>query len=172
MKRIITALACLLFIATHAAGQSESQATNGESLKGLKGLALSIMLNSGGVLDEGQRLAAMKLLQGDAEAKFQKAGIPLLKFAQEIEREPGSPQFLLTITADKPNGHNYPVATISRLVQDVRLSRDPSIRISVTTWTSFSIGGGYEVTDTEKLRQQIGYEIDHFIQAYLEANPK
>ena len=172
MKRIVTALACLLFVATHAAAQSESQSTKGESLRGLKGVAVSIMLNRGGVLDEVQRLAAMKLLQGDAEAKFQKAGIPLLKFAQEVEREPGSPQFLLWITADKPNGHNYPVAIEARLVQNVQLSRDPSIQMSVTTWTTFGVGGGYEVTDTGKLREQVDYVVDHFIKAYLEANPK
>ena len=52
MKRIITALACLLFVVTYAAAQSESTAANWESLRGLKGVAVSIMLNRGDVLDE------------------------------------------------------------------------------------------------------------------------
>jgi hypothetical protein len=170
MKKTMAALACLLFIATHVAAQSESQATNGESLRGLKGVALSVLLNRGDALDETQRLETLKLLQDDAKVRFQKAGIPLLEFAQEIEREPGSPRFLVLITLNQPNGHTYPVVTESRLVQDVRLSRDPSTQISVTTWVSHSIGGGYEVTDREKLRQQVGGEVDHFIKAYQEAN--
>ena len=170
MNKMMIVLACLLLTATHVAAQSESQATNGESLKGLKGVALYIIVNRGGALDEADRPALQKMLQSDAKARFQKAGIPVLEFAQEIERAPGSPQFLLTITMDKPNGHNYPVVTESRLVQNVRLSRDPSIQISVTTWKSYSIGGGYEITDREKVREQVGGEVDHFIKAYLEAN--
>jgi hypothetical protein len=173
MKKIIIALTCLLFVSAYAAAQSESTAANWESLRGLKGVAVSVVINNrSNVLDEAQRLALTKLLQGDAEAKFQEVGIPLLKFAQEIEQEPGSPHFLLAVILDKPNGNNYPVVTESRLVQDARLSRDPAIQISVTTWTAYSVGAGYEATNTEKVRQQVGHEVDHFIKAYLKANPR
>jgi len=173
MKRIIIALACLLFVAAHAAAQSESTAANWRSLRGLKGVAVSVVINNrSNVLDETQRLALTRLLQGDAEARLQKAGISLLKFAQEIEQEPGSPRFLLTVIVDKPNGNNYPVVTESRLVQDVRLSRDPATQISVTTWTASTFGAGFEATDTESVHHQAGSEVDHFIKVYLEANPK
>lgn len=173
MKRIIIALACLLFVAAHAAAQSESTSANWESLRGLKGVAVSVVIgNRSNVLEEAQRLALTKLLQNDAEARLQKAGIPLLKFAHEVEREPGSPRFMLSVIVDKPNGYNYPVFTQSRLVQDVRLSRDPATQISVTTWTAYTVGAGFEATDTEKVRQQADSEVDHFIKEYLEANPK
>ena len=171
MKKMIPALACLLLTSIQASAQSESQSMNWESLRGLKGVAVSVMVNRGDAMDEAQRLAASKVLQAEAEARFQKAGIPLLKYAQEVEEAPGSPRFLHTITLNKADGHARPVATESKLVQNVRLSRDPSVEISVTTWASWGVGGGYEVTDVEKLREQIGYEVDHFIRAYLKANP-
>jgi hypothetical protein len=171
MKTMTFALVCLLLTVANVSAQSESQTTNVDSLAGLKGLALSIVINRGDALDETQRTAVSKLLQDDAKARFQKAGIRLLEFAQEIEREPGSPHFMIHITLHTPNEQTYPVRTESRLVQNVRLSRDPSMQISVTTWTNYSIGGGYEVTDTEKLRQQVSGEVDQFIKAYLSVNP-
>ena len=171
MKKIVLALACLLIAASHVSAQSESQAMNVDSLAGLKGISLTVMFGRADALDEAKRPAVLKLLQSDARERFKKAGIPLLEYAQEIENEPGSPRFMVIIILDKPNGHVYPVVVESKLVQDVRLSRDPSIQASVTTWTSYSIGGGYEITDTESLRRQIGGDVDHFIQAYRSVNP-
>ncbi len=171
MKKMVIALACLFFIVTAVAAQSESQAINVESLRGLKGLAFSVVINRGGPLDETQRFEILNFLQEDAKVRFQKARIPILKFAQEIEREPGSPRFLMIIKLDQPNGPSYPVVTESKLVQNVRLSRDPSNEIGVTTWVAHSFGGGYEVTDREELREQVGGEVDRFIRAYVEVNP-
>jgi hypothetical protein len=172
MKKMVIALACLLFLTTHVVAQSESQATDEESLRGLKGVALSIMLTRGGALDETQRVATLKLLQDDAKVRFQKAGILLLEFTQGVKQEPDSPRLLITVTMEKRNGHSYQVVSQSKLVQNVRLSRDPSIQINVTTWTAFSVGDGYDITDRENLRQQVGNDVAHFIKAYLEVNPK
>ena len=120
-------------------------------------------------MDAEQRPTVLKMLQGEAEAKFTKAGIPLLKYAQEIEDTPGSPHFYVLITLDKPNGHVFPVVVQSRLFQKARLSRDPSFEYSVSTWESHSIGD-YDIKDLNMLRMQVGNDVDGFIKAYLIAN--
>lgn len=76
-------------------------------------------------MDEAQKPMVLKRLQDDARAKFQRAGIPLLENANEVENAAVSPHFLVVITMDIPNGHVFPVVTQSRLLQKVRLSLDP-----------------------------------------------
>jgi len=168
---VLALLGCLLLTTTIVSAQTKAQLRDSESLRGLKGLRLVIGFGRAEAMDEAQRPVVLKLLQSDAKAKFLKAGIPLLEFAQDIENAPGSPQFFVTITMDKPNGHVYPVVTYSRLVQKARLSSDPSIELIVSTWETQGIGV-YELTNVEMLRRQVGFDIDLFIESYLEANPK
>jgi len=171
MGKTVVALACLLLTSTFVSSQTTAQSRGPESLRGLKGVRLVIGFGRAEAMDEAQRSVVLKLLQSDAKSKFLKAGIPLLEFAQDIENAPGSPQFFVTITMDKPNGYVYPVVTHSRLVQKARLSSDPSIELMVSTWETHGIGV-YELTNVEMLRRQVGTDIDQFIESYMTANPK
>jgi len=170
MRAIIGALACVFLTITYAQAQSKAQSKDPESLRGLKGVRLTISFGRADGLDAERRPAVLKALQDDAEAKFIEAGIPLLKFAQEIENAPGSPHFRTIVTLDRPNGYVFPVVTESRLFQKARLSRDPSVELFVSTWESHSVGA-YDVKDLDMLRMQVGREVDGFIKAYLIANP-
>lgn len=171
MRKTIVALGCLLITTAYVSAQTKAQSRDPESLRGLKGIALTINFGRAEALDAAQRPIVLNLLRSDARAKFQKAGIPLLEFAQAIEKAPGSPRLYVTITMDKPNGHVYPVVTHSRLLQKARLSSDPSIELSVSTWETHSVGV-YELTDLEMLRQQVGMEVGQFIASFLAANSK
>ena len=171
MKRIAIVIACTLLTVVYIPEHSKAQSRDSESLKGLKGVRLTVMFGRAKAMDEAQKPMVLKLLQDDAKAKFQKAGIPLLVFADEVENAPGSPHFIVTITMDIPNGHVFPVVTKSRLLQKVRLSRDASIEMSVCTWETNGVGE-YELTNLQMLRRQVGTEVDQFIEAYLAANPK
>jgi hypothetical protein len=165
MKKTVLGLALLLIALTPALAQSR----RAENLRGLKGVRLVIMFGRADAMEEGQRPAVLKLLEGDAKAKFKKAGIPLLQFANEIE-EAGSPQLIVTITLDKPNGNVYPLVTDMRLLQKVRLVRDPSIEADVPTWQTHGVGApGFTV---QMIRTQIASEIDQFLEDYTAANPK
>ncbi|HEY0324077.1 MAG TPA: hypothetical protein VGC66_24230 [Pyrinomonadaceae bacterium] len=165
MKTTVLSLALLLMASTAAIAQSRQS----ENLCGLKGVRLVIMFGRADAMDKAQQPAVLKLLEADAKAKFQKAGIPLLQFANEIE-EAGSPQLIVTITLDKPNGFVYPLVTDMKLLQRVRLARDPSIEADVTTWQTYGVGAP-EFT-VEMIRSQIGDELDRFIKDYMAANPK
>lgn len=171
MRAITGVMACMLLTITCAQAQSNAESKDPESLRGLKGVRLTISFGRADALDAERRPAVLKALQDDAQAKFIKARIPLLKFAQEIENAPGSPHFRVIITLDKPNGYVFPVVTESRLFQKARLSRDPSVEMLVSTWESHSVGT-YDVKDLDMLRVQVGNEVDGFIKAYLTANPE
>jgi hypothetical protein len=161
----------MLLAITCAQAQSKAQSKDPDSLRGLKGVWLTLYFGRADAMDAERRPVVLKTLQDDAEAKFVKAGIPLLKFAQEVENAPGSPHFMVTITLDRPNGYVFPVVTESRLFQKARLSRDLSVELSVSTWESHSIGA-YDIKDLDMLRMQVGREVDEFIKAYLTANPE
>lgn len=171
MKRIVMAIACTLFAAAYLSNPLQAQSRDPESLKGLKGIRLTIMLGRAEAMDEAQKPMVLKLLQDDARAKFQKAGVPLLEYANVVENAPGSPHFIVVIIMDIPNGHVFPVVTRSRLLQKVRLSRDPSIEMSICTWETGGVGE-YELTNLKMLRTQVGTEVNQFIESYFAANPQ
>lgn len=154
MRKIIATLICMLLTVTCAQAQSKAQSKDPESLRGLKGVWLTIWFGRAGALDAEQRPIVLKMLQDDAEAKFTKAGIPLLKFAQEIENAPGSPHFYVLITLDKPNGYVFPVVTEARLFQKARLSHDPSVELSVSTWESRGVGV-YDIKDLGHVSEEM-----------------
>jgi hypothetical protein len=165
MKTTILGLALLLLSSTTVMAQFR----HSENLRGLKGVRLVIMFGRSAAMDKAQQPGVIQLLETDAKAKLQKAGISLLQSANEIE-EAGSPQLIVTITLDKPNGFVYPLVTDMKLLQRVRLARDPSIEPDVITWQTHGVGAP-EFT-VEMIRNQIASELDQFIQDYMEANPK
>ena len=102
MKRIVLMLAFLLVNTTGVFGQA-GHAGQQKNLRGLKGVWLVVMFARADAIDEAERPAILKLVEGDATAKFEKAHIPLFRFANEVE-EAGFPQLIVYLTADKPNG--------------------------------------------------------------------
>ena len=166
MKRILFMLAFSLASATAVFGQA-GHAGQENNLRGLKGVRLVVMFARADAIDEAERPAILKLVEADATAKFQKAGIPLLRYANEVE-EAGSPHLGVYITADKPNGFVYPLVTKVQLLQRVRLARDPSIEADLATWEHSGIGG--PKLTVEMIRSQVATEIDQFIKDYLAVN--
>jgi hypothetical protein len=119
-------------------------------------------------LEETQRPEVLKMLEADSTAKLQKAGIPLLRFNDEIERA-GSPQLIVMVTLEVPNGFVHPLVTEVKLIQKVRLARDPSIETYAITWSLSGVGG--PKLEIPMVRRQVASEIDRFIQDYLSVNP-
>lgn len=166
MKRILSVLAIALVSATAVFGQA-GHAGQENSLRGLKGVRLEVMFARAEAIDEAERPAILKLVTADATTKLQKAGIPLLRYANEVE-DAGSPLLLVYITCDKPNGFVYPLVTNIKLLQRVRLARDPSIEADLETWQQSGVGAP-KVT-VEMIRNQVATEIDQFIRDYKTVN--
>ena len=160
----------VFMLLTMTCAHAQSNTKDPEVLRGLKGLRLTVYFGRAPAMEAEQRSVVQKMLQAEAEAKFTKAGIPLLKFTQETEKEPGSPHFVVTLTLDKPNGYVFPVVSDARLFQKVRLSRDPSVEVSVSTWETHGVGV-YNIKDLDMLRLQVNQAVDEFIKYYQTVNP-
>jgi hypothetical protein len=155
----------ILFVSTVTAlGQAGPNQAN--SLRGLKGVRLVIMFGRAGAIDEAERSAILKPVEADAIAKFEKAGIQLFHWANEMESAE-SPQLMVVITCDKANGHVYPVVVKAKLVQRVRLARDPSIEGDLTTWESNGIG---DPLTAYVISGAVAQEIDRFISDFKSVN--
>ena len=164
MKRI-TFMLTILFVSTVAA---LGQAGPGQekNLRGLKGVRLVVMFGRAGAIDEAERPDILKLVEADAIAKFQKASIPLFHWANEMESAE-SPQLMVLITCDNANGHVYPVVVKAKLLQRVRLARDPSIEGDLATWEHSGMGDPLTV---DVIRRLVAGEVDWFINDYKTVN--
>jgi hypothetical protein len=177
MRKLCFGLAFLLLTSAYAVAQSEGQrkditagtAKQLESLRGLKGISLTVdLFDRDGGMEAAERLAALKVLQDEAEALIQKAGIRLLK-STEIENA-GSPHLRMLMTISNPNGFGYPLVTELQLFQQANLGRDPSIEMSLVTWKTHGVGT--PEVNLAMLRSQLRSEVGRFIEDYLAANPK
>jgi hypothetical protein len=168
MKRIIFMLAFLTLVSCSAFAQA-GHAGQEKNLQGLKGVRLVVMFAHKPDIDEPERAGVLKLVEADATERLQKAHIPVFRFINETE-EAGSPQLIVYITADKPNGFNPAIATRVTLLQRVRLSRDPTIEDNLATWEVFGVGG--PLLSVPVIRQLTAQHIDQFVRDYLAANPQ
>jgi hypothetical protein len=169
MLRMILGVAFLLVVPSAVVGQAEAGHAGQEgNLRGLSGVRLVIMFGRADALDGAQRPEVLKMLEADTTAKLQKAGIPLLRFNDQIEKA-GSPQLIVMVTLDKPNGFVHPLVTEVKLLQRVRLARDPAIETDAVTWDIRGVGG--PKLDIAMMRRQVASEIDRFIQDYMSVNP-
>jgi len=169
MKRIVLALTFLLATSSAASAQF---APSTENLRGLKGVRLIVMLaNYPHRLDEAEWPELLKLVQADAIAKLQEAGIPLSrsKYVDEIGKA-GDPRLVISVPMDERNS-SVSLTTEVKLFQKVRLSRDPSIETDAVTWSQRG-GVTWPMPRDSVIRRQIAGEIDRFIQDYLSVNPK
>lgn len=166
MKHLILLIALLLVSSSAIVGQS-GHAGQEKNLRGLKGLRLVVMFPRAETLADAERLAILSLVEADATAKFETAAIPLLRFTKEVE-DAGSPQLIVYLTLDKPDGFSSPLKATVKLLQRVRLARDPSIQADLATWEQFGIGG--PTATVEMIRGLVGTEIDQFIRDYSIAN--
>jgi hypothetical protein len=119
-------------------------------------------------LDTSQKPEVLEMLEADTIAKLQEAGIPTLRNADELQKAGGS-RLVVTVTADRPNGFNYPVVTEVKLLQTVRLVRDPSLEYEAVTWSQQGVGQPLEIS---RIRRLVANHLDHFIQDYQSVNSK
>ena len=175
MKRIILALTFLLVASNMAWAQF---APSKENLRGLTGVRLVVrfghcpkrdLSNCAEGLDEAQRPEVLKMLEADATAKLQSAGIPVFGLTVPRSSAAGDPKLILMVTLDKPNGFNHPVVTELKLMERVRLVRDSSIETDALIWSREGVGQPLEIS---RIRSLVANHLDQFILDYWSVNPK
>ena len=176
MTRITLALTFLLATTSVASAQFTPSK---ENLRGLTGVRLIVMfgncptrdpINCAEGLDEAQRPEVLKMLEADATAKLQNAGIPLFGSVDKRNSTAGGPKLIVMVTLDKPNGFIHPIETELKLLQRVRLSRDPSIEFDALTWSQEGVGA--PKLEIPIIRRLVANHLDRFIEDYLSVNPK
>jgi hypothetical protein len=174
MKRIILALTFLLATSSAASAQL---APSKENLRGLTGVRVMVMyghcpsqslINCAEGLDEAQRPELLKMLEADATAKLENAGIPLFRNADQVTSG-GFAHLVILVTLEKPNGFVHPVVTELKLFQRVRLQRDISIETDAVTWSREGVGQPLEIS---RIRRLVATHLDQFIQDYQSVNSK
>jgi hypothetical protein len=139
------------------------------SLQGLSGCSLFLAFRRDARPDADQHTELQKALQKEAEAKLTQAGIPVLRYADEMEKA-GKPLLYLFVKLSQP-GYQAPAIEVqSSLWQQVRPIRDLRKETQAVTWQSQS-NDGPTVTD-EAVRRAVHSQLDEFIKAYTAANPK
>jgi hypothetical protein len=171
MKRILLTLTFLLAM---SGGASAQFAPGTENLSGLRGVRLIVMFagpTRAEAFDEVKRPGVLRMLEDDTKAKLQEAGIPFSgsrladdRLAYEIGNA-GNPRLIVLAKFDEANSFEIE----AKLLQTVRLTRDPSIVFDAVTW---SLGGGGNTQEIPMIRHAIADVIDSFIRDYLSVNPK
>jgi hypothetical protein len=138
-----------------------------QSLKGLTGMAVEVedvgSKKTGGV--EPSKIKA------SVEAKLKAAGIKILS-EDESGKAPGTPH--LAVNLDSITGKDGTVSfeLTTSLLQGCTLARDGSMKIPVcATWSRGKVGRANSNIPAF-IDQQIASEIDTFLKAYAEVNPK
>jgi hypothetical protein len=102
-------------------------------------------------------------LQSDVEMRLRKAGIPVVPSAGE--------SLHITVQPMKHSADLYAYAIHVALHQRVKLSRDSNIVASAPTWGVGCIGT-VRPDDLRNVRASLADDVDKFIAAYREQNPK
>jgi hypothetical protein len=168
MNKILMALTLLLVSGSAAIAQF---APSTENLHGLTGVRLMVILGHyPHRLEEAQKPEILKLVEADARAKLEQAGIPFYISPSDPRRNANYAVLVITVPMDETNS-SMSLTTEVKLLQKVRLARDPSIETDAVTWTTEGGVGGPGRRDS-RIREQIGGEIDQFIRDYFSVNPK
>ena len=176
MKRIILTLTFLLATSSVASAQF---APSKETLRGLTGVRLIVMYghcptrdfsNCAEGLDGAQRPEVLRMVEAEATAKLQNAGIPVFGLIDQRNFTAAGARLILMLTLDKPNGFIHPVETELKLLQRVRLLRDPSIEYDAVSWSQAGVGG--PKLEIPMIQRLVANHLDQFIKDYLSVNPK
>jgi len=134
------------------------------TLKGISGVLITI---------RDVKLRAQKFglhesnLQTDAEIKLRLAGIKVLTETEWFKKK-GMPYIDITVHIIDPSNTSCSYLVSVKLIQNVRLERDPSIHSDAVTWIVSNSGVGTK----EDVRSAIKDLVDKFINAYLSSNPR
>ncbi|HEU4508229.1 MAG TPA: hypothetical protein VFR78_08330 [Pyrinomonadaceae bacterium] len=140
---------------------------NSNSLQGLNGVRLFIWSGPTAAVDAPLQ-ALLSTLQTEAEKKLKKAGIPVLRYANESESA-GRPLLYVSIKMTPSHSPSPAIWIESEFWQRVRPIRDPKKDIYAVTWESQLSESG-PVSDGVVV-EAVNRQLEEFIKAYNAANP-
>lgn len=168
MKTALAALALLSATAvSRLVGQGDDESTR-KTLTGLHGVRVVVLMSD---IDETRNTGLSPQLLTDVEVKVRQAGITVLS----QQEAPSGPLLVVYVHVKNVSPPTYPVGFYAlcltvELHQWVKLTRNPSLTVWVSTWSATEHLG--TASDLSSGRDEIRDMTDEFINAYLAANPK
>ena len=147
--------------------QSTPSAEPQETLCGLKGFMVFIEDIDSDVEKHG---LTKNLIQKEVESRLRHADIPVLT-REEAYNAPGKPYLYLSLTTHNTGIDLYSYSVRLELNQDVSLIREPSVRISATTWIA-NVVGIVGARNLPAVAEDVDSLTDKFIHDYVAANQK
>ena len=174
MIRVALSGALLLLMSSLSLGQSEPGTAGQEgNLRGVTGVRLRVMLGHPPRQREAQKPEILKLVGADAAAKLERAGIPFYTSPSDPRRNFSYAVLVITVTITETEAAGRKrLENEVKLLQSVRLSRDPSIEFEAVTWVTEGGVTGPAQFVMSGTRDQVGDLIDGFIKDYFSVNPK
>lgn len=167
MKKYFLATTLLLLVL--CANTPAQNRSDKEILVGLRDFVMTVKYLQADGLEASQRPIILQRLQERAKDQLTKAEIPLLSTPDDtniISR----PVLTFVVTANKDTKNAFTAIVETKLYERVRLSRDATKEMTVTTW--FYDGYGVAPVVTEKvLTDLLDSQVNRFIEAFREANP-
>jgi len=169
VKTVLAALA-LLFSAGGLApllGQGDDESTR-MTLAGVRGVRVVVQVSDSDEVRKDGLIQSQ--LQTDVELKLRQAGITVLS-QQEAHIGPWLSVTVSTLNvSSRTSTGMYAVCMTAELHQWVTLTRNPPVRVWVSTWSARGQFGA--TAHLSSVRDLIRDMTDQFINAYLAANPK
>ncbi|HEY2963819.1 MAG TPA: hypothetical protein VGJ37_15475 [Pyrinomonadaceae bacterium] len=165
-KHILTTTVLFLGLAVTASAQNRSAADNLQDLRDI-GVAVEYAQVDG--LEGAKRPTILQRLQDRAKEQLTKAEVPLLKVADDADVT-GRPRLVFVVTANKQTDTASAIIVETKLYERVRLWRDATKEMELATWVMQGIGG--PVVTERMLFDVFDAQLNSFIRAYREANPK
>jgi hypothetical protein len=112
-------------------------------------------------------------LQTDVELKLRQARISIIA-TEELPSIPGSPVFQVQVLLlQRPSPAGLVVFAVhTRLLQVVRLDRDPQLWNLAGTWGISNVGMVGLGKLSQGIREEVRDQVDRFLNDYLKANPQ
>jgi hypothetical protein len=144
-------------------GQTRASDPSVESLRGLKGISVIVdrVQTLSLPVDSKPDTPSKEEVQAEAELWLKKLGINVVATPDQK-----TPSLHLVLLAEKENGRNHYDFTV-RLMQEVTLSRDPSVKVQAPTWTGIMLGSTGTYKPFEDL---VCNGIVQFVMAYNSVN--
>ena len=165
-KHILAVSVLLLSLTVHATAQNRSPE---EALRGITGFGVSVKYATADGLPEEVRALILTELQNRATNQLMQADMPLLQSTDDTELA-GKMRLTFIVTVNKETGRSMPVQVETELTERVRLRRDESKEMVLTTWGQRGIGGPN--ASTKMVLDVFDGQVTGFIKDYKRANEK
>jgi hypothetical protein len=151
----------MFLLAVAASGVASAAEFSNLPLKGIKEVQVIV-----GNLDDASESLTKDQILIDTELRLRKAGIKL----SDYNALSTVPYLYIRVGTRRVSSGLYIDAILTQLNQKVILTRNPEMGVfSMASWNTECLG---MVSSGREVRDAVGDQIDRFLNAYLDANPK